>query len=81
VDTRFHREDFPTPGVGSGWSGWDAFGAPAGVKLESVTTGFYPGSNGSVMFVGIGSNGQTYQDFPRSGGTWSGWDAFGTLLG
>jgi surface antigen len=72
-------QDFPN-GNG-GWSGWDDFGAPAGVSLTSVTTGFYPNSSGQVMFVATGSNGRTYQDFPTNSGDWSGWDDFGAPAG
>ena len=74
----YHK--FATPGVGSGWSGWDTLATPAGT---TVAFGVHVGRNylnNQELYV-IGVNGTMYHNFatPGKGSGWNGWDPVAPL--
>jgi Glycosyl hydrolases family 16 len=68
----YHR--FATPGIGSGWSGWDAMGQPAAGVRGDVSVG--KNSLGNQELYIVGNDGRPYHNFatPGIGSGWNGWD-------
>ncbi len=65
---------FSTPGVGSGWRGWDPLGAPGfGIRGDVVEGTNY--LKNQELYV-LGKDGDVYHKFstPGVGTGWSGWD-------
>lgn len=65
---------YATPGVGSGWQGWDPLGSPAGGIRGDVVEGTN-NANNQELYV-LGNDGNVYHKFatPGLGTGWSNWD-------